>query len=188
MRRRANLFLLVALQITVSWHASNCTKTVAVCPGTRPTRASDEGCMTVKNCALVAMMESTKRVKSSFTGAKDMVPWKGYRGKPDLLRKWHYAKRVYIAAIFDVVGAHILWHVYTWMFLSWQQAVRCFSFVCIHICLLGVLKRGKTNVFLYICIRYIYIQTTVHNVHSAVLCSVHKVAKRKKRESRLYIM
>lgn len=62
-----------------------------------------------------------------------------------------------------------------------------FLFVCIHICSLGVSKRGKTNVFLYICIRYIYIQTTVHNVHSTVLCSVHTVTKRKK-GGRLYIV
>lgn len=141
-----------------------------------------------KNCALVAMIESTKRVKSRFAGAKDMVPWKGYRGKPDLLRNWHYAKRVYIAAIFDVVGAHILWqrvHMNVFVMTAGSQM---FFFLYAYIYMFaGCLKEGKKNVFLYICIRYIYIQTTVHNVHSTVLCSVHTVTKRKK-GGRLYIV
>lgn len=141
-----------------------------------------------KKCALVAMIARPKRVKSGFPGAKDMVPWKAYRGKPDLLRKWHYAKCVYIVAIFDVVEAHILWQRVHMNVLSWQQAVRDFFLLYAYV-LLGVSgMEAKEMCFLYICVRYVYIQTTVHNVHRAVLCNVHEVTKRKKREGCLYIV
>lgn len=77
-----------------------------------------------------------------------MVPWKGYRGKPDLLRKWHYAKRVYIAAIFDVVEAHILWRRVHMNVLSWQQAVRDFFLLYTYMfCWVSLEGRRKRRVF-----------------------------------------
>lgn len=66
-------------------------------------------------------------------------------------------------------------------FVMTAGSQRFLSFIYIYV-LLGVSGReAKEMCFLYICARYAYIQTTVHNVHRAVLCNVHEVMKRKKK-------
>lgn len=65
-------------------------------------------------------------------------------------------------------------------FVMTAGSQRFLSFIYIYVLLVVSGREAKEMCFLYICVRYVYIQTTVHNVHTAVLCNVHEVTKKKK--------
>lgn len=61
---------------------------------------------------------------------------------------------------------------------SWQSQM--FLFIYTRMFAGCPKSKMKKSIFLYLCIRYIYIQRNVHNVHSTVLCSVHTTEKKKR--------
>lgn len=147
---------------------------------------SDKCCMTrYENYVVVAMIgaQNRSKVASTLSGAKNTVPWKGYRKK----KKKRFVEgtalcytSVYNCNI-DVVEVHILWQSVHMNILSAGQS-QMFLFIYIHINVhwMSEEQKEKKASFCILNKIYIYIQTNVHNVHSTVCEVLHKTVKSKK--------